>query len=128
MAGEEPAAGRQLVWPVGVATFTALFALLRGLAAAGERRPRAHILRAQEWLRSVRMGRRMGESCASYDKTDLYCRQSTPSQTAWHSGTGRRRGPNSLSVQHGIEYLWKLSGRTAPDEEFVGPVFRESSI
>ena len=80
---------------------------LRGLAVAGESDREAHILRAGEWLRSIQNADGgWGESCASYDRGAFVPAPSTPSQTAWAIlGLIAGGDADSLSVQHGIEYL-----------------------
>lgn len=80
---------------------------LRGLAASGESDREAHVLRAGEWLRSIQNADGgWGESCASYDNGTFTPGPSTPSQTAWAIlGLIAGGDANSLSVQHGIEYL-----------------------
>jgi len=91
----------------GVAYIYGTCFALRGLAAAGEDDREAHILRAGEWLRSVQNADGgWGESCASYDNGVFTPGPSTPSQTAWAlMGLIAGGDPDSLSVQHGIEYL-----------------------
>jgi len=91
----------------GVAYIYGTCFALRGLAAAGEDDREAHILRAGEWLRSVQNADGgWGESCASYDNRIFTAAQSTPSQTAWAIlGLVAGGDSNSLSVQHGIDYL-----------------------
>jgi squalene-hopene/tetraprenyl-beta-curcumene cyclase len=80
---------------------------LRGLAASGESDREAHVLRAGEWLRSIQNADGgWGEGCASYDNGVFTPGPSTPSQTAWAIlGLIAGGDPNSLSVQHGVEYL-----------------------
>ena len=91
----------------GVAYIYGTCFALRGLAAAGESDREAHILRAGEWLRSIQNADGgWGESCASYDNRVFTAAPSTPSQTAWAlMGLIAGGDPNSLSVQHGVEYL-----------------------
>ena len=91
----------------GVAYIYGTCFALRGLAASGESDREAHILRAGEWLRSIQNADGgWGESCASYDNGIFTPERSTPSQTAWAiMGLIAGGDPNSLSVQHGIEYL-----------------------
>jgi squalene-hopene/tetraprenyl-beta-curcumene cyclase len=91
----------------GVAYIYGTCFALRGLAASGESDREAHILRAGEWLRSIQNADGgWGESCASYDNGTFTPARSTPSQTAWAlMGLIAGGDPNSLSVQHGIEYL-----------------------
>jgi squalene-hopene/tetraprenyl-beta-curcumene cyclase len=91
----------------GVAYLYGTCFALRGLAAAGESDREAHILRAGEWLRSIQNADGgWGESCASYDQGGFAPGKSTPSQTAWAIlGLIAGGDTNSLSVQHGIEYL-----------------------
>jgi squalene-hopene/tetraprenyl-beta-curcumene cyclase len=91
----------------GVAYIYGTCFALRGLAAAGENDREAHILRAGEWLRSIQNADGgWGETCASYDNGLFTPGPSTPSQTAWAIlGLIAGGDPNSLSVQHGIEYL-----------------------
>jgi squalene-hopene/tetraprenyl-beta-curcumene cyclase len=91
----------------GVAYIYGTCFALRGLAASGESDREAHILRAGEWLRSIQNADGgWGESCASYDNGAFTAAPSTPSQTAWAIlGLIAGGDPNSLSVQHGIEYL-----------------------
>jgi squalene-hopene/tetraprenyl-beta-curcumene cyclase len=91
----------------GVAYIYGTCFALRGLAAAGEDDREAHILRGGEWLRSVQNADGgWGESCASYDNGVFTMAESTPSQTAWALlGLIAGGDANSLSVQHGIEYL-----------------------
>src|SRR5579871_2037534 len=91
----------------GVAYIYGTCFALRGLAASGESDREAHILRAGEWLRSIQNADGgWGESCASYDNGTFTAAPSTPSQTAWAIlGLIAGGDPNSLSVQHGIEYL-----------------------
>lgn len=80
---------------------------LRGLAAAGESDREAHVLRAGEWLRSIQNADGgWGESSAGGDRGLFAAAPSTPSQTAWAIlGLIAGGDANSLSVQHGIEYL-----------------------
>ncbi len=91
----------------GVAYIYGTCFALRGLAASGENDREAHILRAGEWLRSIQNSDGgWGESCSSYDNGIFTAGPSTPSQTAWAIlGLIAGGDPNSLSVQHGIEYL-----------------------
>jgi squalene-hopene/tetraprenyl-beta-curcumene cyclase len=91
----------------GVAYIYGTCFALRGLAAAGESDREAHVLRAGEWLRSIQNADGgWGESCASYDNATFTAGESTPSQTAWAIlGLIAGGDANSLSVQHGIEYL-----------------------
>jgi squalene-hopene/tetraprenyl-beta-curcumene cyclase len=91
----------------GVAYIYGTCFALRGLAASGENDREAHVLRAGEWLRSIQNADGgWGESCASYDNGIFTAGASTPSQTAWAIlGLIAGGDPNSLSVQHGIEYL-----------------------
>jgi squalene-hopene/tetraprenyl-beta-curcumene cyclase len=91
----------------GVAYIYGTCFALRGLAASGESDREAHVLRAGEWLRSVQNADGgWGESCESYDKGLFVSAESTPSQTAWAlMGLIAGGDENSLSVQHGIEYL-----------------------
>jgi squalene-hopene/tetraprenyl-beta-curcumene cyclase len=91
----------------GVAYIYGTCFALRGLAAAGENDREAHVLRAGEWLRSIQNADGgWGESCASYDNGTFTPGPSTPSQTAWAIlGLIAGGDANSLSVQHGIEYL-----------------------
>ena len=91
----------------GVAYIYGTCFALRGLAASGESDREAHVLRAGEWLRSIQNADGgWGESCASYDNGAFTCAGSTPSQTAWAlMGLIAGGDDNSLTVQHGIEYL-----------------------
>jgi squalene-hopene/tetraprenyl-beta-curcumene cyclase len=91
----------------GVAYIYGTCFALRGLAASGEGDREAHVLRAGEWLRSIQNADGgWGESCASYDNGTFTPAESTPSQTAWAlMGLIAGGDNNSLSVQHGIEYL-----------------------
>ncbi|HEV2447513.1 MAG TPA: squalene--hopene cyclase [Candidatus Sulfopaludibacter sp.] len=91
----------------GVAYIYGTCFALRGLAASGESDREAHVLRAGEWLRSIQNADGgWGESCASYDNGVFTGGPSTPSQTAWAIlGLIAGGDVNSLSVQHGIEYL-----------------------
>ncbi|HTS27055.1 MAG TPA: squalene--hopene cyclase [Bryobacteraceae bacterium] len=91
----------------GVAYIYGTCFALRGLAASGESDREAHILRAGEWLRSIQNADGgWGESCASYNNGGFVSGPSTPSQTAWAIlGLIAGGDSNSLSVQHGIEYL-----------------------
>jgi squalene-hopene/tetraprenyl-beta-curcumene cyclase len=91
----------------GVAYIYGTCFALRGLAASGESDREAHILRAGEWLRSIQNADGgWGESCASYDNGVFTPGRSTPSQTAWAIlGLIAGGDVNSLSVQHGVEYL-----------------------
>src|SRR5206468_5908667 len=118
--GSHPAVRRGVRWLVknqeadgswygrwGVAYIYGTCFALRGLAASGESDREAHILRAGEWLRSIQNADGGGgESCKSYDNRIFTGGPSTPSQTAWAIlGLIAGGDPNSLSVQHGIEYL-----------------------
>ena len=96
----------------GVAYIYGTCFALRGLAASGESDREAHILRAGEWLRSIQNADGgWGESCASYDNGVFTPGPSTPSQTAWAIlGLIAGGDANSLSVQHGIEYLLEQQG------------------
>jgi squalene-hopene/tetraprenyl-beta-curcumene cyclase len=91
----------------GVAYIYGTCFALRGLAEAGESDREAHILRAGEWLRSIQNADGgWGESCASYDRGTFVAAPSTPSQTAWAIlGLIAGGDADSISVQHGIEYL-----------------------
>jgi squalene-hopene/tetraprenyl-beta-curcumene cyclase len=91
----------------GVAYIYGTCFALRGLAASGENDREAHVLRAGEWLRSIQNADGgWGESCSSYDNGVFTNGPSTPSQTAWAIlGLIAGGDPNSLSVQHGIEWL-----------------------
>jgi squalene-hopene/tetraprenyl-beta-curcumene cyclase len=91
----------------GVAYIYGTCFALRGLAAAGENDREAHVLRGGEWLRSIQNADGgWGESCASYDNRVFTAAPSTPSQTAWAIlGLIAGGDANSLSVQHGVEYL-----------------------
>jgi squalene-hopene/tetraprenyl-beta-curcumene cyclase len=91
----------------GVAYIYGTCFALRGLAASGEDDREAHVLRAGEWLRSIQNADGgWGESCASYDNGIFTGGPSTPSQTAWAIlGLIAGGDSNSLSVQHGIDYL-----------------------
>jgi squalene-hopene/tetraprenyl-beta-curcumene cyclase len=91
----------------GVAYIYGTCFALRGLAEAGESDREAHILRAGEWLRSIQNADGgWGESCASYDRGTFVAAASTPSQTAWAIlGLIAGGDADSISVQHGIEYL-----------------------
>jgi squalene-hopene/tetraprenyl-beta-curcumene cyclase len=115
-----PAVGRGVKWLVdnqqadgswygrwGVAYIYGTCFALRGLAASGENDREAHVLRAGEWLRSIQNADGgWGETCASYDNGLFTAAPSTPSQTAWAIlGLIAGGDANSLSVQHGIEYL-----------------------
>ena len=102
-------------------TFTAPASRCAACAAAGESDREAHVLRAGEWLRSIQNADGgWGESCASYDNGIVHAGPSTPSQTAWAIlGLIAGGDADSLSVQHGIEYLardaaprWKLGRGT----------------
>jgi squalene-hopene/tetraprenyl-beta-curcumene cyclase len=92
----------------GVAYIYGTCFALRGLAAAGENDREAHVLRAGEWLRSIQNADGgWGESCASYDNGIFTPGPSTPSQTAWAiMGLIAGGDADSLSVQHGIEWLF----------------------
>ena len=115
-----PAARRGVQWLVknqeadgswygrwGVAYIYGTCFALRGLAAVGESDREAHVLRAGEWLRSIQNADGgWGESCTSYDNGTFTAGESTPSQTAWAiMGLIAGGDANSMSVQHGIEYL-----------------------
>jgi squalene-hopene/tetraprenyl-beta-curcumene cyclase len=91
----------------GVAYIYGTCFALRGLAASGESDREAHVLRGGEWLRSIQNADGgWGESCASYDNGAFTPAESTPSQTAWAlMGLVAGGDDNSLSVQHGVEYL-----------------------
>jgi squalene-hopene/tetraprenyl-beta-curcumene cyclase len=91
----------------GVAYIYGTCFALRGLQAAGEDDREAHILRAGEWLRSIQNADGgWGESCASYDNGTFTPAPSSPSQTAWAIlGLMAGGDTNSLSINHGIEYL-----------------------
>jgi squalene-hopene/tetraprenyl-beta-curcumene cyclase len=91
----------------GVAYIYGTCFALRGLAASGESDREVHILRAGEWLRSIQNADGgWGESCTSYDNGIFTGGPSTPSQTAWAIlGLIAGGDVNSLSVQHGVEYL-----------------------
>ena len=91
----------------GVAYIYGTFLALRGLRASGYDDREAAVLRAGEWLRSIQNADGgWGESCASYDQGCFVPAESTPSQTAWAlMGLIAGGDTNSLSVQHGIEYL-----------------------
>ena len=91
----------------GVAYIYGTCFALRGLAASGESDREVHVLRAGEWLRSIQNADGgWGESCASYDNNGFTPGPSTPSQTAWAIlGLIAGGDTNSISVQHGIEYL-----------------------
>jgi squalene-hopene/tetraprenyl-beta-curcumene cyclase len=91
----------------GVAYIYGTCFALRGLAASGESDREAHVLRGGEWLRSIQNADGgWGESCESYDNGVFTAAVSTPSQTAWAIlGLIAGGDANSLSVQHGIEYL-----------------------
>jgi squalene-hopene/tetraprenyl-beta-curcumene cyclase len=91
----------------GVAYIYGTCFALRGLQAAGEDDREAHILRAGEWLRSIQNADGgWGESCASYDTGTFTPAPSSPSQTAWAIlGLMAGGDTNSLSINHGIEYL-----------------------
>jgi squalene-hopene/tetraprenyl-beta-curcumene cyclase len=91
----------------GVAYIYGTCFALRGLAASGESDREAHILRGGEWLRSIQNADGgWGESCASYDNGVFTSAESTPSQSAWALlGLIAGGDANSLSVQHGVEYL-----------------------
>jgi len=95
---------------------------LRGLAAAGESDREAHILRAGEWLRAIQNADGgWGEKTGG---------KSTPSQTAWALlGLIAGGDPNSLSVQHGIEYLLEtqLEDGSWPAEAATGAGFPPGS-
>jgi squalene-hopene/tetraprenyl-beta-curcumene cyclase len=96
----------------GVAYIYGTCFALRGLAAAGESDREVHVLRAGEWLRSIQNADGgWGESCASYDRNVYTPGPSTPSQTAWAiMGLIAGGDANSLSVQHGIDYLLETQG------------------
>ncbi|HXB69683.1 MAG TPA: squalene--hopene cyclase [Candidatus Acidoferrales bacterium] len=100
----------------GVAYIYGTCLALRGLAAAGESDREAHVLRAGEWLRSIQNADggwgESGSSCErgaegqSRGQGVFAAAPSTPSQTAWATmGLIAGGDANSLSVQHGIEYL-----------------------
>ena len=91
----------------GVAYIYGTCFALRGLAPPARDDREAHVLRAGEWLRSIQNADGgWGESCASYDNGIFTAGPSTPSQTAWAIlGLIAGGDANSLSVQHGIEYL-----------------------
>ncbi len=91
----------------GVAYIYGTCFALRGLRAAGYDDREAPVLRAGEWLRSIQNADGgWGESCSSYDQGCFVPAESTPSQTAWAlMGLIAGGDTNSLSVQHGIEYL-----------------------
>ena len=97
----------------GVAYIYGTCFALRGLAASRESDREAHILRAGEWLRSIQNADGgWGESCTSYDNGVFTPGPSTPSQTAWAIlGLIAGGDVNSLSVQHGIEYLLEQQGQ-----------------
>lgn len=106
----------------GVAYIYGTCFALRGLAASGESDREAHILRAGEWLRSIQNADGgWGESCASYDNCAFTAGPSTPSQTAWAiMGLIAGGDADSLSVQHGIEYLVETQGTDGSwEEEFA---------
>jgi squalene-hopene/tetraprenyl-beta-curcumene cyclase len=120
VSGSHPAVRRGVNWLVrnqepdgswygrwGVAYIYGTCFALRGLAASGENDREAHILRAGEWLRSIQNADGgWGESCASYDNGIFTGGPSTASQTAWAIlGLIAGGDVNSLSVQHGVEYL-----------------------
>ena len=96
----------------GVAYIYGTCFALRGLAACGESDREAHVLRGGEWLRSIQNADGgWGESCASYDNGVFTAAASTPSQTAWAIlGLIAGGDANSLSVQHGVEYLLQTQG------------------
>ena len=107
----------------GVAYIYGTCFALRGLAAAGESDREAHVLRAGEWLRSIQNADGgWGESCASYDNRRFTAgAQHAFADRLGDSGADCRRRCQSLSVQHGIEYLlrnpargWKLGRRAWP--------------
>ncbi len=91
----------------GVAYIYGACFALRGLRAAGYDDREAAVLRAGEWLRSIQNADGgWGESCSSYDQGAFVAAESTPSQTAWAlMGLIAGGDTNSLSVNHGIEYL-----------------------
>lgn len=91
----------------GVAYIYGTCFALRGLRASGYDEREAGVLRAGEWLRSIQNADGgWGESCASYDQGGFVAAESTPSQTAWAlMGLIAGGDTNSLSVNHGIEYL-----------------------
>jgi squalene-hopene/tetraprenyl-beta-curcumene cyclase len=120
VSGSHAAVKRALKWLVdhqeadgswlgrwGVAYIYGTCFALRGLAAAGESDREAHVLRAGEWLRcNQNADGGWGESPASYDRRLFVGAPSTPSQTAWAIlGLIAGGDANSLSVQHGVEYL-----------------------
>jgi len=91
----------------GVAYIYGTCFALRGLRASGYDDREAGVLRAGEWLRSIQNADGgWGESCSSYDAGGYVSAESTPSQTAWAlMGLIAGGDTNSISVQHGIEYL-----------------------
>ena len=91
----------------GVAYIYGTCFALRGLRAAHYDDREAPVLRAGEWLRSIQNADGgWGECCSSYDQGCFVPAESTPSQTAWAlMGLIAGGDTNSLSVQHGIEYL-----------------------
>ena len=91
----------------GVAYIYGTCFALRGLRAARYDDREAPVLRAGEWLRSIQNADGgWGECCSSYDQDCFVPAESTPSQTAWAlMGLIAGGDTNSLSVQHGIEYL-----------------------
>jgi len=91
----------------GVAYIYGTCFALRGLRAAHYDDREAPVLRAGEWLRSIQNADGgWGECCSSYDQGYFVPAESTPSQTAWAlMGLIAGGDTNSLSVQHGIEYL-----------------------
>jgi squalene-hopene/tetraprenyl-beta-curcumene cyclase len=103
----------------GVAYIYGTCFALRGLAASGESDREAHILRAGEWLRSIQNADGgWGESCASYDNGIFTPGPSTPSQTAWAIlGLIAGGDADSLSVQHGVEYLLERQSREGSWDE-----------
>jgi squalene-hopene/tetraprenyl-beta-curcumene cyclase len=125
VGGSHTAMGRAVKWLVdhqeadgswlgrwGVAYIYGTCLALRGLAAAGESDREAHVLRAGEWLRSIQNADGgWGESCGTGGfpvphQGVFTAAPSTPSQTAWAIlGLIAGGDANSLSVQHGIEYL-----------------------
>lgn len=118
LSGSHPAVQRGVKWLVdhqepdgswlgrwGVAYIYGTCFALRGLSASGESDREAHVLRAGEWLRSIQNADGgWGENGAS--KGAFAPAPSTPSQTAWAIlGLIAGGDANSLSVQHGVEYL-----------------------
>ncbi len=107
-------------WP----TFTARASRCAACAASGEDDREAHVLRAGEWLRVHSERRwRLGRKLRQLRQRPLHAgAESTPSQTAWAiMGLIAGGDTDSLSVQHGIEYLletqragWKLGRENWP--------------